>query len=90
MLTMTTAERAAELRSLLDSGALRAVDGIETLHGLSAPAELAARIVLAHLDYLTDLETTGTVLPARRLAVEEDIERLHAGVRLAHPGAWLT
>ncbi len=89
MPTMTTAERAAKLRALLDCGALRAVDGIDTLHGLSAPPELAARIVLAHLDYLTDLETTGTVLPARRLAVEEDIERLHAGVTLARPGAWL-
>ncbi len=86
MPTMTTAERAAKLRALLDCGALRAVDGIDTLHGLSAPPELAARIVLAHLDYLSDLETTGTFLPARRQAVEEDIERLLTGIRLARPG----
>ena len=90
MLTMTTAEHSAELRRLLASGALRAVGGIDTLHSLSADAELATRIVLAHLDYLIDLETTGTSPPARWRAVEEDIERLHAGIRYARPGAWLT
>lgn len=87
MLTMTTAERADELRSLLDSGALRTVGRVDTLHGLSADAELATRIVLAHLDHLTDLETTGTAVPARRQAVEEDIERLLTGIRLARSGA---
>ena len=83
MLTMTTAQHAADLRALLDSGALRGVGRIDTLHGLSADAELATRIVLAHLEYLTDLETTGTAVPARWRAVEEDLTCLHAGLECA-------
>ncbi len=83
MLTMTTAQHAAELRHLLASGALRAVGAIDTLHGLSADAELATRIVLAHLEYLTDLEMTGTAVPAPWRAVEEDLASLHAGLERA-------
>ncbi len=82
MLDTRSAGRAADLRALLDSGSLRGVGRIDTLHGLSADAELATSLVLAHLAHLTDLEATGTAPPARWRAVEEDLARLHAGVGL--------
>ncbi len=82
MLDTRSAGRAADLRALLDSGSLRGVGRIDTLHGLSADAELATSLVLAHLAHLMDLEATGTAPPARWRAVEEDLARLHAGVGL--------
>ena len=86
MLDIRSAGRAADLRALLDSGSLRGLGRIDTLHGLSADAELATRIVLAHLDHLTDLEAAGTACSARRRAVEEDLERLYTGIKHARPG----
>ena len=87
MIDPASLDRAAELRALLASGALAAVGRIDTLHGLSSDAELATRLVLAHLDHLADPAAAGAASPARRRAVEDDLDRLYAGVRLARRAA---
>jgi len=76
----TDAERAAALTKRLRTGALKQVGLIELGAGARMEAELAARVVLADLDHLTD----GTCPPSRLAhweAVAERLERLERATR---------
>ena len=80
MVPKTDTERAAALAERLRTGALKQFGLIELGEGARMEAEVAARVVLADLDHLTD----GTGPPSRLghwEAVAERLERLERATR---------
>jgi hypothetical protein len=76
MLIKMLASRAAEIRTLLDQGALAAAR-VPLRNGGTLPAEMFAKVALDDLAYLAGLDSGGDSASWGRLA--EDIELLHEG-----------
>ena len=76
MLSDTADQRAAELRRLLERGALRDLPHIK-VDGVLTDAELAVRLILANLDQLRQDETTS---PPRWGVLEQHINEAYRAV----------
>lgn len=79
MLSDTADHRAAELRRLLERGALRDLPHIK-VDGVLTDAELAVRLILANLDHLRQDETAG---PPRWGVLEQHINEAYQAITSA-------
>ena len=85
MINEFTARHVAELRAWLRAGRLAAVGPIDTDRYFFATADVAARVILADLAHLAELQEIGSVRPARWHAAEEDVDALHRAITTARP-----